>query len=82
MDSTRSIYRALLATEEKTGKFVYIGAARSPVTRMHGLTRYQVLMRLQPEVFERIMPEIYALTAEFKPQKGSCFAEINPQSLI
>ena len=82
VDSTRSIYRALLATEEKTGKFVYIGAARSPVTRMHGLTRYQVLMRLQPEVFERIMPEIYALTAEFKPQKGSCFAEINPQSLI
>ena len=82
VDSTRSIYRAILEIEKREGKFVYIGAARSPVTKMHGLVRYQVLMRLLPEVFERIMPEIYALTAQYKPKKGSCFAEIDPQSLI
>ena len=82
VDSTRSIYRAILDIEKREGKFVYLGAARSPVTKMHGLVRYQVLMRLLPEVFERIMPEIYALTAQYKPKKGSCFAEIDPQSLI
>ena len=82
MDSTREIYRRLLDLQRKTGKFVYLGAAKSPVTRMHGLTRYQVLMRLQPEIFDEVMPEVFALTLANKPQKGSCFAEINPQSLI
>ena len=82
VDSTREIYRRLLDLQRKTGKFVYLGAAKSPVTRMHGLTRYQVLMRLQPEIFDEVMPEVFALTLANKPQKGSCFAEINPQSLI
>lgn len=82
VDCTRNIYRGLLDEEKRTGKFVYIGAAKSPVTRMHGLARYQVLMRLQPEIFEKVMPVIYRLVSENKPTKGSCFAEINPQSLI
>lgn len=82
VECTREIYRALKERERETDGFVYLGAARSPVTRMKGLTRYQVLMRLRPELFERLMPEIYRLTAEHKPQKGSCFAEIDPQSLI
>lgn len=82
VDCTRNIYRGLLAVEGRVGKFVYIGAAKSPVTRMQGLSRYQVLMRLQPEIFDAVMPEVYRLAAENKPAKGSCFAEINPQSLI
>ena len=82
VDCTRSIYRAMLEAERRTEKFVYLGAARSPVTRMHGLTRYQVLMRLTPELYEKLIPEIYRLTAEYKPKKGSCFAETDPQSLI
>lgn len=82
VDCTRNIYRGVQALELKYGKFVYLGAAKSPVTRMNGLTRYQVLMRLQPELFGQVMPEIYALVNANKPTKGSSFAEINPQSLI
>ena len=82
VDSTRNIYRAVKDIEARVGGFVYLGAAKSPVTRMHGLTRYQVLMRVTPSVYAAVMPEIYALTAKFKPQKGSCFAETDPQSLI
>ena len=82
VDCTRAVYRGVKEIENKYGKFVYLGAAKSPVTRMHGLIRYQVLMRIPPEEFDLAMPEIYSLVNDNKPAKGSCFAEINPQSLI
>ena len=82
VECTREIYRGVRDIESRVGKFVYLGAAKSPVTRMHGLTRYQVLMRVYPDVYEKIMPEVYALTAKFRPERGSCFAETDPQSLI
>ena len=81
-NSIRNVYRGVLETEEQVGKFVYLGASKSPVTRMNGLVRYQVLLRVSPEIYERIMPRIYALANENIPSKGSCFAETNPQSFI
>ena len=82
VDSARAVYNGVREIEKKYGKFVYTGAARSPVTKMHGMIRYQVLMRIVPEQFGTVIPEIYALAGANKPAKGSCFAEINPQSLI
>ncbi|MDE5602023.1 MAG: hypothetical protein K2J16_05945, partial [Clostridia bacterium] len=77
-----NVYRAMQALEAEHGKFVYLGAAKSPVTRMNGLIRYQVLMRIAPEVFGEVMPKIYAAADASRPKKGSIFVEINPQSLI
>lgn len=81
-DCTRAIYKGIKELEGRLGGFVYTGAAKSPVTRMHGLVRYQVLMRIQPEIFDEAMKTVYRLVNENKPTKGSSFAEINPQSLI
>ena len=82
VDATRKIYKGIQALEKQYGKFVYLGAAKSPVTRMNGLVRYQVMMRLVPEEFEMVIGDIYKLCDENKPKKGSGFVEINPQSLI
>ena len=82
VDCTRNVYRAMQSLERECGKFVYLGAAKSPVTRMNGLHRYQVLMRIAPESFGEAMPRIYAAADENRPKKGSIFVEINPQSLI
>ena len=82
VNSTRNIYRGIQALEREHGKFVYLGAARSPVTRMNGLIRYQVMMRVVPEEFDMIIGDVYKLCDENKPKKGSGFVEINPQSLI
>ena len=80
--STRNIYKGIQELERRYGKFVYLGAARSPVTRMNGLIRYQVMMRVVPEEFDLIIGDVYRLCDENKPKKGSGFVEINPQSLI
>lgn len=82
VDCTRNVYKSIQQIEKEHGKFVYLGAAKSPVTRMNGLNRYQVLMRIEPDIFGAVMPEIYALADENKPKKGNIFVEINPQSLI
>ena len=82
VNSTRNIYKGVQALEARYGKFVYLGAARSPVTRMNGLIRYQVMMRVVPEEFDLIISEVYRLCDENKPKKGSGFVEINPQSMI
>ncbi len=82
VDCTRAIYKSIQALERERGKFVYLGAQRSPVTRMNGMVRYQVLMRLLPEQFGLCISEIYAAADAVKPKGGSVFVEIDPQSLV
>ena len=82
VDTTRNIYKAIQQLQVENGQFVYFGAAKSPVTRMNGNIRYQVLMRIEPKQFENIIEKIYNIVANYKTKKGSCFVEINPQSLI
>ena len=82
VDTTRNIYKAIQQVEKDNGKFVYLGASKSPVTKMNGLCRYQILMRVVPDEFERIIEQIYAITDENRSKKCNVFVEINPQSMI
>lgn len=82
VDTTRNIYKAIQQVEKDNGKFVYLGASKSPVTKMNGLCRYQILMRVVPDEFERIIEKIYAITDENRSKKCNVFVEINPQSMI
>ncbi len=82
VDATKAIYKGIRDIEIETGKFVYLGAQRSPVNRMNGLIRYQVMMRIVPQQFEKVIGKIYRLVDENKSKKCNAFVEINPQSLI
>ena len=81
VESIRNVYRGFKELEREGG-FVYLGASKSPVTRMNGLVRYQVLARILPERYPKVMPRIYALASTNIPNKGSCFAETDPQSFV
>lgn len=82
VDVARCVYKGMQNLQQESGKFVYLGASRSPVTRMNGLCRYQVLARIEPKQFEQIIGNIYSLADENKSKKCNVFVEINPQSLI
>lgn len=82
VDTAKTIYKEVRQIENKYGKFVYLGAAKSPIVRMNGLVRYQILMRISPEQFDGAIAEIYKITDENKNKKSNVFVEINPQSLI
>ena len=82
VDVARATYKAVQQLEKESGKFVYLGACKSPVTRMNGLCRYQILMRIEPTQFEKVIGEIYRIADANKSKKCNVFVEINPQSLI
>lgn len=82
VDAARNVYKSVQNLQSQSGKFVYLGASKSPVTRMNGLCRYQVMMRIEPQQFENIIGEIYKIADQNKSKKCNVFVEINPQSLI
>ncbi len=82
VDVARSVYKGMQNLQIESGKFVYLGASKSPVTRMNGLCRYQVMARIEPKQFEQIIGSIYSLADQNKSKKCNVFVEINPQSLI
>ncbi len=82
VDAARSVYKGMQNLQMESGKFVYLGASKSPVTRMNGLCRYQVMARIEPKQFEQIIGSIYSLADQNKSKKCNVFVEINPQSLI
>lgn len=82
VDCTRSVYKKIQQIQSERGKFAYLGAAKSPVARMNGLIRYQVLARIDRDMFGEVMPLIYAAADENRPKRGTIFVEINPQSMI
>lgn len=82
VDVARNVYKGMQNLQTESGKFVYLGASKSPVTRMNGLCRYQVMARIEPKQFEQIIGSIYSLADKNKSKKCNVFVEINPQSLI
>lgn len=82
VESAKGVYKSIQALQNESGKFVYLGASKSPVTRMNGLCRYQVMMRIEPNQFESIIGQIYKIADAYKSKKCNAFVEINPQSLI
>ncbi len=82
VDVARNVYKGMQNLQIESGKFVYLGASKSPVTRMNGLCRYQVMARIEPKQFEQIIGSIYSLADQNKSKKCNVFVEINPQSLI
>lgn len=82
VESAKGVYKSIQALQNESGKFVYLGASKSPVTRMNGLCRYQVMMRIEPNQFESIIGQIYKIADAYKSKKCNVFVEINPQSLI
>lgn len=82
VDTTKQVYKQIKELESSDCKFVYLGAQRSPVNRMNGLVRYQVMMRIEPSQFDKIIGKIYKIADLNKSKKCNVFVEINPQSLI
>ena len=77
-ETTRKIYKEIKALESKEGPFVYCGANKSPYKRLESKFRYQVMLRLTPECFEKNIDKIYEIVNTNKDSKITSFVELNP----
>lgn len=82
VDLTRELMAGI---KEVRGKyfesFIYLGANKSPHTRIKNKFRYQIVMRFTKGKECDIIKEIYAVVNGFKDRKPSIITEINPSSL-
>ena len=70
----------LLAEENPEG-FIFLQKMRSPLKRMEGKYRFQILMRLEPEYADGLMPRLFEIS-DMHERNVSVFAETDPQSMI
>ena len=77
--SIRKIYSDLKDLEAKTKSFIYIGMNRSPYKRLKGHFRYQIMIRLEPTLFENLRDNIYNIVNKYKQENITIFVELNPQ---
>ncbi len=64
--------------ERCPGEFIFLNRMHSPIKRIQGKYRYQVLMRLKSG---KLLPEIYDIAVQNSTQSALCYVEENPGNL-
>ena len=82
IDLTRDLLQKIKEVRDKHfEEFIYLGANKSPHTRIKNKFRYQIVLRFTKSAECDIIKEIYAAVNSFKNKKPSIITEINPSSL-
>ncbi|MGN1227212.1 MAG: primosomal protein N' [Christensenellales bacterium] len=82
VDYTGQLYKSILALRDKFyDDFVFCKAVACPVKRIKTKYRYQVIMRVKNDNFDKIIDNIYSIVDENKNKKCLVFVETNPQNL-
>ncbi len=68
-------------SEDYLRDFIYLGVMKSPVGKIEGKYRYQILMRLGLEKSSEIIDKLYKIVDNNAVKGVTCFVEINPQAL-
>lgn len=82
IDLTRDLLQKIKEVRDRHfDEFIYLGANKSPHTRIKNKFRYQIVLRFTKSAECDIIKEIYAAVNSFKNKKPSIITEINPSSL-
>ncbi len=82
-ECAKNVYKECKIYEEKNqSEFIYLGAMKSPITRIQKKFRYQIIMRLKltPNT-DRITEDIYEIMDKGRANGVSVFAELNPANM-
>lgn len=68
--------------EQNSSEFIYLGAMKSPITRIQRKYRYQIIMRLNlTKNTEKVTEDIYQIMDQGRESGVSVFAELNPANM-
>lgn len=67
--------------DDYNNDFVYLNAMKCPVKKIQNKIRYQILMRIGKNHYEKIRDLIYNLDRNLKQKDIISFVEVNPQNL-
>ena len=80
-DCAKQTYLKIKEYKDKSNAFLYLGAMKSPVTRIQKKYRYQIIMRLDTSLQEEVMQELYKITDEERLTGVTIFVERNPSNM-
>ena len=79
LEALKGVY---FGAEELRGKypqeFIFLNKMHSPIKKIQGKVRYQVLMRLQSDM---LLPKLYGLAAQYSSARALAYVEENPANL-
>ena len=79
LEVLKNIYFSLLKLkEENEDEFIFFNKMHSPIKKIQGKLRYQVLMRLKDG---RLLPQIYDAAAKYTTNSVLAYVEENPANL-
>ena len=79
---THEMFIKLKEVRVKYGKdFYFLEAMKSPVTKIKGKFRYQILLRFNKFNETEILEDVYQVLNDYKSKNVTTFVEINPLSL-
>ncbi len=79
---TGEVYKKILdLKQQNSSSFFYLGAMKSPVKRAKRQFRYQILMRLKLDDYDKIIEKIFKINRENSKKNVTSFVEIDPQNL-
>ena len=80
-ECAKNTYERLKEYKQNSGAFLYLGAMKSPVSRIQKKYRYQIIMRLRADVAEDALQDVYEIMDKEKKQGVSVFLERNPSNM-
>ena len=80
-ECAKQTYLKIKEYKERCGGFLYLGAMKSPVSRIQKKYRYQIIMRLMRASAEEVLQDVYKITDEERLTGVSVFLERNPSNM-
>ena len=65
----------------KNDQFIFLKAMKAPVGKIQTKHRYQILMRILPTNFEKVLNQIYEVVNKNRNNDLNVFVEVNPNNL-
>ncbi len=82
VETTKVIFEKIKQLKDQnSANFFFLGAMKSPVKRIEKKYRYQILMRIKPNEYDKIILQIFDIVKMSKHRLVNVFVEQNPQNL-
>lgn len=82
IEKLKEYYKEIeLIKQSEPGGFIYLNKMRSPVTRIMNKFRFQIIMRLENDLSDKIIDEIFKIDNKLKSKDVQTFIEVNAQDL-
>ncbi len=81
VETIRHIYEKICILRENNDGFIFLQVNKSPIKRIMQKFRYQIIMRIDTQKFDNLIPQIFQIVNTAPQKDTTAFVELDPNSL-